>query len=287
VSGIFWPVFTFGVLIVSLIATIYRLQKIVRLPVHLRWELAPVQHSRRSQLLYMAKEIFFLRGIWQHNRLLWPFSFALHTGIYLIIPMFCFSLVNGLLMIWDIQISFIQTFVLILAFPGYLLGTLGTLGLIVKRVLDSNLRPFSTTTTYFNLLFLALVFISGGYALGGLNRLNGGYFPGFDFEMAYFLNSVITLDTGLALSLWSSIHLIILLLFILYLPFSSMSHFVVKYFLYHAVRWNDKPQDKKMASEVSGLLAQRVSWSAPHVISGVRQNWADIVGAKTNDKKKS
>lgn len=295
-SGVFWPIFTFGVLVVFLLGIIYRLQKIARLPVHLRWELAPVLHSRRSQFLYMAKEIFFLRGIWHHNRSLWPFSFAFHTGIYLTFAMSCFSLVSGLLMIWDIKINFIQTIVLILAFPAYLLGILGTLGLIVKRILDSNLRPFSATATYFNLLFLALVFISGGYALSGgydfnviHNTLNiAGYplRPSFNYELAYFVKSLITLDTNLAISLWVSLYLIISILFLLYLPFSSMSHFAIKYFLYHAVRWNDKPQDKEMAGAVDGLLSQRVSWSAPHIQSGGRDNWADIVKAETDDQKK-
>ena len=102
-SGIVWHILAFGVIGMFLIVIIYRTLAITRLPVHLRWELAPIPHEKgkgryggsyleeyewwnkpqhRSHIApigYMMIEIFLLRGIWRHNRSLWPLSFAFHT----------------------------------------------------------------------------------------------------------------------------------------------------------------------------------------------------------------
>jgi hypothetical protein len=43
-----------------------------------------------------------------------------------------------------------------------------------------------------------------------------------------------------------------------------MIHFIAKYFTYHGIRWDDKPLDEQMGKEVNMLLAQPVTWSAPH-----------------------
>ncbi len=107
-SGIIWTIAVFGVAAIFIGVSIYRIVAIARLPVHLRWELAPVpaekaksahggshledfEHWRRPrrralgfQAGYMAREILLLRGVWRHNRGLWPLSFALHAGIYLL-----------------------------------------------------------------------------------------------------------------------------------------------------------------------------------------------------------
>ena len=118
-SGIVWHIFAFGVICIFLLVVTYRTLAIVRLPVHLRWELAPIPHekgkgryggsyleeyewwnkpqrrSRIAPIIYMAKEIFLLRGIWENNRALWPLTFAFHIGIYLIVVMLFLSLLNA------------------------------------------------------------------------------------------------------------------------------------------------------------------------------------------------
>ena len=73
-------------------------------------------------------------------------------------------------------------------------------------------------------------------------------------------------------------HCIIALLFLAYLPFTKMLHFLAKYFTYHEVRWNDSPMagNKKMQQEVIELLNQRVTWAAPHLNADGKKNWVDI-----------
>jgi len=303
-SGIVWLILVFGVIGIFLIVVTYRTLAIVRLPVHLRWELAPIPHekgkgryggsyleeyewwnkpqkrSRIAPIVYMIMEIFLLRGVWRHNRSLWPLSFAFHMGIYLIVVMLFLSVLNAVLIIAKAPLGVLNVFLAIasvFALAGYLLGSLGVIGLILKRAFDSNLRPFNTVTKYFNLVFLGAVFISGVCAWFSS--------PDFASEMSLFIKSLITLDAGVTLNFSLALHIVISLLFILYLPWTDMIHFIAKYFTYHEIRWDDAPQDEKMTRELRSLLAQPVSWSAAHIKADGKKNWVDITSKKTSDEK--
>jgi nitrate reductase gamma subunit len=258
-SGIVWHIVTLGAVIIFLVIIVYRAIAIVRLPVHLRWELAPIPHekgkggyggsyleefewwrrprrrSRIAPIIYMFREIFLLKGIWKNNRAL--------------------------------------------ALAGYLLGGSGAIGLILKRALDAGYRPFTTVTRYLHLVFLSLVFFSGIYA----------WFATGDFarETSAFIKSLVTIDTGITAAFPLSMHFIICLLFIIYLPLTDMAHFMAKYFTYHYIRWNDTPQNEKMTRELQRLLTQPVGWSATHVPARGQKSWADTAGVKTDDGKKN
>jgi nitrate reductase gamma subunit len=303
-TGIVWHIIAFAAILIFLIVAIYRTLAIVRLPVHLRWELAPIPHekgkgqyggsyleeyewwkkpqrrSRIAPIIYIVIEIFLLRAIWKHNRGLWPLTFAFHTGIYLIVGMLFFSIVSAVLILAGVSPPVLNVFLVIvsvLAAAGYLLGGLGAIGLILKRALDSNLRPFNTISKYFNLVFLGAIFVSGAYAW-----LTSGDFAS---EMSLFIKGLITLDVSVTLSFPLSLHIIISLLFLIYLPWTDMIHFIAKYFTYHAVRWDDAPQDEKMKKELRGLMSQPVSWSASHVKADGKKNWVDITTRKMTDEK--
>ncbi len=301
-SGMVWHIFVLSVIGVFLIVITWRTVAIIRLPVHLRWELAPIPHekgksryggsfleehewwnkprprSRIAPMIYMAKEIFLLRGVWEHNRTLWPFTFSMHIGIYLTVAMLFLQVINALLImaqaplyILDFSLGIASVF----ALGGYLLGSLGTIGLILKRSFDSNLRPFNTLSRYFNLLFLGAVFISGGYA----------WLQSRDFisAMSLLIKRLITFEAGVIVAFPLSLHLVISLLFLMYLPLTDMIHFIAKYFTYHEIRWDDKPQDERMAQELSVLLNQPVTWSAPHVKADGKKSWGDLADVEMSD----
>jgi nitrate reductase gamma subunit len=301
-----WHIFTCVTLGIFLLVITYRMVAIIRLPIHLRWELAPIPHekgkgryggsyleeyewwnkSRRrariAPVIYMVKEIFLLRGVWTHNRALWPFTFSLHMGIYLIVGMLFIQVVNALLIIAELPLyilAFSLRIASVFALGSYLLGSLGAISLILKRALDPHLRSFNTFSTYCNLLFLGAVFISGGYAW-----LHSGDFAS---DMSLFIKRLITFDAGVTVAFPLSLHLVILLLFILYLPLTDMIHFIAKYFTYHAIRWDDAPQDKKMEQDLRGLLAQSVTWSAPHVKADGKKNWVDITTKEMSNAKEA
>jgi nitrate reductase gamma subunit len=303
-SGIFWHIGVFGVLAVFLIVTIYRAIALARLPVHLRWELAPIPHEKgkgkyggsyleeyewwkkRQQksffapLRYMAVEILLLRGVWKHNRKLWPLTFAFHGGIYLVFAMLLLSILNAIFIITGVPASVLDVFLAItsiVALAGYLLGGLGAISLILKRALDANLRSFNSVSKYFNLVFLAAVFASGAYSWLAT--------PDFALTLSQFIKGLVTLDTNVTVTFPLSLHVILASLFFLYLPWTDMIHFVAKYFTYHEVKWNDSPKDARMEKELQGLLAQPVSWSAEHIKADGKKNWVDLTTKKKTDEK--
>ena len=304
-SGIFWHIGVFGVLAVFLIVTIYRAIAIARLPVHLRWELAPIPHekgkskwggsyledyewwkkrrqtSRLAPLRYMAIEILLLRAIWRHNRKLWPLTFAFHTGIYLVFLMLLLGILNAILMITGVPAAVLNVFLTItavVALAGYLLGGLGAVSLILKRIFDSDLRAFSSVAKYFNLVFLAAVFASGAWSWFAL--------PDFALTFSQFIKSLVTLDTGVTVGFPLSLHVILASLFFLYLPFTDMIHFVAKYFTYHEIKWDDSVKNPRMEKELNELLAQPVSWSAEHIKADGKKSWVDLTTKKSDDPEK-
>jgi hypothetical protein len=99
-----------------------------------------------------------------------------------------------------------------------------------------------------------------------------------------FVRDLITLDPNPTVAFPLSLHLVISLLFLLYLPLTDMIHFIAKYFTYHAVRWDDRPQNEPMERELRGLLTQPVTWSASHVGADGPKNWVDIASAEPSDE---
>jgi hypothetical protein len=167
----------------------------------------------------------------------------------------------------------------LLAPAGYLLGGVGAIGLILKRALDRDLRPFNTVSRYANLLFLAAVFVSGAYAWLGL----GDSIP----ALGRFVVGLITFDSGVNVASPLAVHIVISLLFVSYLPLTDMIHFVAKFFMFHQVRWDDEPQDRRMEKELSVLLAQTVTWSASHVGADGHKDWTDVVNTRMSDEEEA
>lgn len=285
--GTIWLVFTYAAIGIFLILMASRVLSIKRQPVHLRWELAPVPHdigkvkyggsyledfewwkkprqkSTIGPLVYMAREILLMRGVWKNNRSMWPLSISMHFGVYLFILVLVLYFANALLMITGASQSLpdilLDVTTIVLA-AGCILGFVGTVGLILKRSLDDSLRNYSTFSTYFRLVFLLAVFASGGIAL-----ISAGNYA---FDMSSFVKGIITADSNISVPAASAAHIIISYLFIIYLPFTNMAHFITKYFTYHAVRWNDTPQDKRIAGQLKNVTARPAGWSASHAAAG-------------------
>lgn len=281
---------------------VYRILAIIRMPAHLRWELAPIPHEKPNKkckdsyskenewrrekqrksftgvVSYMAGEIFLFKGVWENNRTLWPFSFSMHLGIYLVIFSIVFHVLNALFIITGVTGYINDVFkniAAVIALAGYILGTLGAIGLILKRSLDVNLRNFGSFSVYFRLVFLAAIFISGIFAWF--------YTSDFASTTSLFTRNLLALDSAITATTPLSLHIIISLLFLIYLPFTDMAHFITKYFTYHAVRWNDEPLNIKMETELNGLKRQTPTWSAPHIPTG--KTWAEVATEKPEDEK--
>jgi len=87
-------------------------------------------------------------------------------------------------------------------------------------------------------------------------------------------------------SLLLGLQMAVAALFIFYLPFTRMVHFFSKYFMYHQVRWDDRPVQpgSVMEKRLRGALDFGVDWSAEHVRTGT--TWAEVVTTLPESDKK-
>lgn len=294
-SGLTLLVVSWVLLVVFIVAFVLRTIKIARLPVHLRWELAPVPHEKgRShyggsyleayewwtkprekdmarELLYMLQEILLLKSVWKNNRRLWWFSFPFHIGMYVLIAAAALLLLTGVLEVVGVQSAGDwRDGISLLAGAGFAVGGIGALGLLVSRLAERRLREFTTPAALFNLILLLAIFASGAYA-AAVSRDLASQVWGFGAALA-------TADASVQLPGALTVHLMLALAFLAYLPFSRMMHFVAKYFTYHEVRWDDEPVTAggRLEREASRLLEQPVTWGAPHVNANGSKNWIDV-----------
>jgi len=75
----------------------------------------------------------------------------------------------------------------------------------------------------------------------------------------------------------------VFLFFMLYMPFTHMTHFFTKYFTYHKIRWEDTAMNDKLKGKLIEQLNYKVTWAAPHIGSNGQKTWLTIA---TEDIKK-
>ncbi len=292
-------------LLIFAAAVIARIVRIASMPIHLRWELYPVPHEKGragyggsileetdwwtkprkkdtiGELKVMIPEILLLKGVWEHNRPLWLASWTLHFGLYLLIGEAVLLFCAGILALAGVTGSLFRLIVnvaVISAWAGCILGLIGSVLMLLRRLSDGKLKMFNTVGTYFNLLIL------GGVFLTGLLWIASD--PAYPDAAVSFIAGLLSLSSLPALSGAAYGHLAFVLFFLVYFPFTHMTHAFVKYFTYHDIRWEDEPNlpDGKLKEKVAEAVNQPVSWAAPHVGADGKKTWVDIVSQPVGDK---
>lgn len=293
-------------LLIFVTAVLTRIVRIVRMPIHLRWELYPVphekararyggsrleevdwwtkpaEHSLWGDLSVMIPEILFLKGVWEHNRPLWFGSWALHFGLYLLIGVLGLLFVSGALLLAGLMsdtVTGILMLVKVFAWWGCELGIIGVVVMLFKRIWDPELRPYNNAGHFFNLAILGGIYTTGILWLASRSDYAGilaGFFAGW--------MSASSLPALPVIGYW---HLGFALFFLIYFPFTHMTHAFVKYFTYHDVRWEDQPNlpGGKLQPEILKLESQVVTWAAPHIGADGKKTWIDIVSETGEEKK--
>jgi nitrate reductase gamma subunit len=290
-------VLSYVLLALFLVAFTVRSIRMARMPVHLRWELSPVPHEKGksayggsyleevdwwtkprekdlvNEITYMGKEILFLKALWEHNRKLWWFSFPFHFGLYLLIGGAGLLALGGVGAFFGIRgpgFGILTTGLPVLAGIGYALGMLGALGLFVTRLSSDEMRNSTAPVSFINLLVLLAMFVTGLWALLTV--------PGFAGEAVAVVVGLLTASLPANIPGILSVHFVSAFIFLAYLPFTQMMHFVAKYFTYHKVRWDDEPvtAGSKLDLELKRLLNQPVTWAAPHIRADGKKTWVDI-----------
>jgi nitrate reductase gamma subunit len=270
-------------------------------PLHLRWELYPVPHEERERarhggsyfeetgwqerprrprragaLWCMAVEVLFLRGLWEFNRRLWLRSYPFHVGLYLLTASAAAVLLAALLALhapgalaaslgWALRAAYTLT-----GYAGLVLGLLGAAGLLVHRLTDEELAPYTTRGDLVNLAWFiaALGCVLAGALLRGPEHVGA----------VAFARAVLTFDPAVALPAPLVAGVVLTALLLAYIPCTHMAHFVGKYFLYHAVRWDDEPKlpGNRMETKLAEYLTYRPTWAAAHVGADGKKTWADV-----------
>ena len=292
---------TYLSILTFLVLVINKIIKYSNMPVHVRWELYPVAHERGkskyggsyfedtnwwkhenkknhfAELWVMFEEIFFLKGVYRHNKKLWYLSFPFHFGLYLIIGTTILLIASAILEINSvISFSDIHTaagtalfhLTNIAGYAGLALTFLGSIGLIIKRASDEKYKFYNTSIDYINLILILILVIS---------VLSILIFSDSSFLLSkVFIRNLITFNFAVIPDSLFIIHIILISLFLLYFPLTRMMHLFAKYFTYHSVRWEDEPNLKggKLEKRIKEALNFGVSWSAPHMKTG--KTWAEV-----------
>ncbi|MCX6543337.1 MAG: respiratory nitrate reductase subunit gamma [Acidobacteria bacterium] len=294
--------------VVCVAATVVRAVGYARAPMHLRWELYPVPHEAsdraahggsyfedsnwwtkpphfnlRGELTAMFTEMLFLKALREFNLRLWWRSFPFHVGLYLLITTVALLLGTAVATVfvpawmtgWLGRV--VYQVCRATGVGGLVLAMVGAAGLVHRRLTDSDLRMYSTPGDIFNLVafLVALGVVAAGYAF----RPAGS--PG----ALGIVIGLLTWDTTIRVPGLLAAGLLLSALLAAYVPFTHMSHFVGKYFTYHAVRWDDRVNRRGGTIErtLAEYLTYRPTWSAPHVTADGSRSWADI--ATTNPTK--
>lgn len=270
-----------------------------RMPMHGRWELYPVPKepgekghyggsyyedlewwnkprkvSHIGEMKEMMKEMMFIKNLFVNQKRHWWISYSMHLGIYMLVlwtvllltgavvelsglPLITAGGVNANL--WAALVYYV-TFMTGAA--GALLLTIGSAGLILRRVFNSTLSKYTNPQEYFNLFFLLAVVVSGLVVWSG----DPAFQYGREIMKGLLTVSPIQADTALTL------HILLLGALLIYIPQTKMSHYVAKYFAFHKVLWENEPnlRDSKMEEIVKKAASYKpkVSWSAPHINPG-------------------
>ena len=298
-----------GIFVVAVVARFFMWAK---MPMHVRWELYPVAHeasrvhyggsyleevdwwkkprevSMVSELKEMIPEILFLVALKEHNPKMWARSFPFHFGLYLIIGATVLLFGNAILYVISESLAtgglgaLIRYLTMACGVGGLLLTLFGSLGLLQMRLTDPKLKDYTAPADIFNLLFFVVAF--------GVALANFALFDRDFSKTQFFVHGVLTFQwngmpgAGLQ-AILPVVTFVLMGALVAYIPLTHMSHFVGKYFSYHAIRWNDTPNLKGGPEEeaIGQLLQRPVSWAAPHINGDGKKSWAE---AATEEMKK-
>jgi nitrate reductase gamma subunit len=300
---LFVHLITYASLVIFIIAVAMRINKFQKTPMHLRWELYPVAHEKDhldhggsymenfewwkkkrststvSMLSRMIPEMILIKALWENNRPLWFRSFPFHFGLYMLIVFIGLLFVGVICEMAGLPISadsssgfgsLIFYLTKLVGAFGMLLALIGTIGLLIRRVADTELDGYTAYSHVFNLVFFLVALGVGFLAFVTVDS-------SFDLARGY-IHSLITFGMEPAGSWLVSLEVVLASLLIAYIPLTHMSHFFTKYFTYHSVLWDDEPN--KPGSNIEAKLLEYlnypVSWSAPHIAGGGKKTWADI-----------
>jgi nitrate reductase gamma subunit len=234
---------------------------------------------------FMGEEVLYFKEYFKLNRPYWYYVFPFHIGTFTFLVLIGVLIVGALTDIGGIEISAVTTNVWgkilyyitpIIGGIALIFGTLGSLALLIRRRFNADLRPYTRRIEYFNLILILALFLTG--------LLSWALYDGFlAIERQYFY-SLLTFNGVAGINALTTVHIILVLVTAVYLPFTNMMHFFAKWFTYHKIRWDDAPnlRGSGLESRLGPFHKLPLSWAAPHIQELGR--WSDIAQMKPAEK---
>jgi len=303
---------TYAALVMFILAIAVRFLRIRGYPLNLRWELYPVPHegkraayggskmenvnywahphkpNRMTELKYMLAEMILLKALFEHNRKLWYRSFPFHFGLSLLAA---FAGLLGLGAVLELAgmtldgpspsppAAALSAVTSLVGLAGFVLAVAGAVGLLHLRLTDGDLKPFTNFSHYFNLIVILAalapalaVLLAAGGAASPFRQYIGSLLA---FRLSDPVGGPLT---GLAV--------IAVSLLLAYIPLTHMSHFFVKWFTWHQIRWDDSLNVRggRIEKMIEEALQYRVSWSADHIQGNGKKTWAEVATEETSNR---
>lgn len=271
-------------------------------PIHVRWELYPIPHEGPRRYAYggsymqetnwwtkprhvdhwedfkaLLLEIFCLHNTLENKPKLWLRSYPFHMGLYLLMMGICLVIFAVILQLLGVRpyggfLTFIGNLVNAITLFGALAIAGGGIALIIRRSdRKGGMHKYTTPQFYANL---------AGFVLFSLLSLMAWIFNSnfYDVCRAYFYN-LFTWNFQPLGSFWFVLIIIVGWIMMLWIPITNMRHILIKYFMWHEIRWGDEATvwSEKNQNRINEVLQYPVTWSAPHIAGdGKPKTWADI-----------
>jgi nitrate reductase gamma subunit len=287
--------FSYLCLLVFVVKTIMVWRRYAGMPRHLRWELHPtpreeVSHNRNleegggastilAEVCYAAREGLLFQQCFKSNKSLWYVTYPFHLGVFLsslwFVLLFLRTPFGAVDFRWPARVLDIA--IIFSGAVGLILGTVGCMGLLVKRLFDPGLSVYTSLREYLNLCVILLMFVFGLATWIGPDR---------DFALSRaYVYSLVTLSAPPGVDWLFGAAIVLLSAFIAFLPFGSLRHGIAKFFTYHRVRWDDEPNIRggELEAIIQSQLNRRMTWQAPHARCGRWRNIGDTEKAETGE----
>lgn len=227
-----------------------------------RWYELPRKKNVVGEVVDMLEEMLFIKKLFKKQKKFWWIAYSLHLGIYVFIAALVLTAVSVLLPFTGPIAALLSLAIGICGLTAGILVCVGTIGLLVKRVVDREFRSYTTPQEYFNLAFLFAGAFSGLVAFA-TNKFSFGY-------LSKIISSMFRLKPIKGLNKPTVLHLLLICGLMVYIPLCKMSHYVGKFFTFHKVLWDNAPNlpgskvEETVIEEASIVPSDDMKWAAPH-----------------------
>jgi nitrate reductase gamma subunit len=274
------------------IAAVVMLIRYVRAPIHLRWEFYQEssiyektewwtqknEWSLYRKIKKVVLDILLQRDYYRRNRKFWYLLMIFHIGLYLLILWHAALFIVAL----ALEAETDPTYIIVWGHIATAVITIGGLGILIKRIIDPEMRAYYPRTHYLKWVFIIGTLAGGFYAVQF-------FFEGSAVELVRYVNEQLQFNFAHKLDppLVPSLHMLFISAWMIYLPFSHTFKILFRYF--HEIRWDHVPNVKGSGLEkrINKLLNKRVSWADTHIQTG--KTWGEVAAGmpeEMNEPKK-